>query len=92
MQLDPARARLRRARRRRCSAAASVDAGKVADYAEAIATPRLEHAAAASAVLRADDFLPEKSWHVLASIGYMCDDPYTGAPGVDARSPTASTG
>jgi hypothetical protein len=33
-------------------------------------------------VLRADDMLPEKHWGVLASIGYMCDDPYTGAPGV----------
>jgi hypothetical protein len=34
------------------------------------------------AVLRADDFLPEKNWSVLASVGYICDDPYTGAPGV----------
>ena len=33
-------------------------------------------------VLHADDFLPEKNWHVLACVGYMCDDPYTGAPGV----------
>jgi hypothetical protein len=34
-------------------------------------------------VLRADDLLPEKGWRVLASTGYMCDDPYTGAPGVE---------
>jgi hypothetical protein len=34
-------------------------------------------------VLRAGDFLPEKAWHVLASTGYMCDDPYTGAAGVE---------
>lgn len=33
-------------------------------------------------VLRADDFLPEKEWHVLASAGYICDDPYTGTKGV----------
>jgi hypothetical protein len=33
-------------------------------------------------VLHADDFLPEKSWKVLASVGYMCDDPYTGVGGV----------
>src|SRR5207253_1681304 len=33
-------------------------------------------------VLRADDFLPDKGWSVLASAGYICDDPYTGAPGV----------
>jgi hypothetical protein len=33
-------------------------------------------------VLRAADFLPEKSWSVLASTGYICDDPYSGAKGV----------
>src|SRR5947199_10036622 len=33
-------------------------------------------------VLRADDFLPQENWSVLACMGYMCDDPYTGAPGV----------
>jgi hypothetical protein len=61
---------------------ADVEVGKVRSYAEAI------HDAAASnmpldrAVLRADDFLPEKNWSVLASVGYICDDPYTGAPGV----------
>jgi hypothetical protein len=61
---------------------ADVEVGKVRSYAEAI------HEAAASnmpldrAVLRADDFLPEKNWSVLASVGYICDDPYTGAPGV----------
>jgi hypothetical protein len=34
-------------------------------------------------VLRAEDFLPEKAWKVLACIGYMGDDPYTGAHGVE---------
>lgn len=34
-------------------------------------------------VLRPDDFLPEKKWRVLASTGYICDDPYTGSPGVE---------
>jgi hypothetical protein len=33
-------------------------------------------------VLRADEFLPEKHWGVLAAIGYICDDPYTGVQGV----------
>ena len=37
-------------------------------------------------VLRADSFLPEKNWRVLASIGYMCDDPYTGTKGVEKVS------
>jgi hypothetical protein len=32
--------------------------------------------------LQADDFLPEKQWSVLSSIGYMSDDPYTGCSGV----------
>jgi hypothetical protein len=33
--------------------------------------------------LRTDDFLPAKTWRVLACSGYMCDDPYTGASGVE---------
>ena len=35
-------------------------------------------------VIRADDFFPEKHWDVVALSGYMCDDPYSGAPGVEA--------
>ena len=34
-------------------------------------------------VLRPDDFLPEKTWRVLACDGYICDDPYTGTRGVE---------
>ena len=34
-------------------------------------------------VYRGDDFFPEKRWRVLAVSGYMCPDPYTGAPGVE---------
>lgn len=34
-------------------------------------------------VLRTDDFFPEKGWDTLACSGYMCDDPYSGAPGVE---------
>ncbi len=30
----------------------------------------------------ADDFFPEKHWEVMAISGYMCPDPYSGAPGV----------
>jgi hypothetical protein len=33
--------------------------------------------------LSIDDFLPEKEWEVMALSGYMCPDPYTGAPGVE---------
>ncbi len=34
-------------------------------------------------VLRADDFFPEKRWDVVALSGYMCPDPYSGAPGIE---------
>jgi hypothetical protein len=33
--------------------------------------------------IEADDFFPEKKWDVLAVSGYMCPDPYSGAPGVE---------
>jgi hypothetical protein len=59
-----------------------VEAGKVRTYAEAIGEARASNMPMARHVLRADDFLPEKNWSVLASIGYMCDDPYTGIHGV----------
>ncbi len=59
-----------------------VEAGKVQGYAEAIREAAESNMPLGRRVLRADDFLPEKDWRVLASIGYMCDDPYTGAPGV----------
>ena len=59
-----------------------VEAGKVQAYAEAIRQADGSNMPLGKRVLRADDFLPGKDWHVLASVGYMCDDPYTGAPGV----------
>jgi len=59
-----------------------VDAGRVRTYAEAIREAAASNMPLGKPVLHADDFLPEKDWHVLASVGYMCDDPYTGAPGI----------
>ena len=59
-----------------------VEAGRVRTYAEAIRDAAASNMPLGKQVLHADDFLPEKDWHVLASVGYMCDDPYTGAPGV----------
>ena len=55
---------------------------KARDYAEAIREAAATHMPLGKPVLHADDFLPEKGWGVLASIGYICDDPYTGTPGV----------
>jgi hypothetical protein len=38
-------------------------------------------------MLGAHDFFPEKKWDVLAVSGYMCPDPYSGAPGVEEVEP-----
>ncbi len=51
-------------------------------YQQAVREAELSNIPLHKRVLRADDFLPEKDWSVLASIGYMCDDPYSGASGV----------
>ena len=59
-----------------------VEAGKVRTYREAIDEAAASNMPLGKPVLHADDFLPEKDWHVLASVGYIGDDPYTGAPGV----------
>jgi hypothetical protein len=59
-----------------------VEVGKVRTYREAIDEAAASNMPLGKPVLHADDFLPEKDWHVLASVGYIGDDPYTGAPGV----------
>ena len=59
-----------------------VEAGRVRTYAEAIREAAASNMPLGKQALQADDFLPEKDWRVVASVGYMCDDPYTGAPGV----------
>jgi hypothetical protein len=60
----------------------SVDDAKIATYAEAIREAELANMPMGKEVLRAGDFSPEKNWRVLACIGYMNDDPYTGCKGV----------
>ena len=64
-----------------------LDPAKVAYYAEAIRVADYSNMNLKKRVLYADDFVPEKSWSVLASAGYICDDPYTGAPGVTEVGP-----
>ena len=81
MQLDPASPDFAR-RLTELNGGRQVEAGRVRAYAEAIREAAASNMPFGRRVLRADDFLPEKDWHVLASAGYMCDDPYTGAPGV----------
>lgn len=62
--------------------ARQVEPAKVAEYAEAIREARATNMPLGGRVIRADDLMPNKDWGVLASIGYMCDDPYTGVKGV----------
>jgi hypothetical protein len=63
-----------------------IDHETITYYADAIREAEESNIPSHKRVVRADDFLPEKSWSVLASTGYICDDPYTGAPGVTRLS------
>ena len=81
MQLDPASADFA-TRVAEIIGGSEVETGRVNTYKEAIREAESSNIPLGKRVLRADDFLPEKNWSVLASIGYMCDDPYTGARGV----------
>jgi hypothetical protein len=81
MQLDPDRPEYAQ-QVRELLGGRDVDAGRIAAYAEAIRDAEASNMPLRGRVLRADDLMPEKRWGVLASVGYMCDDPYTGAPGV----------
>jgi hypothetical protein len=81
MQLDPDAADFA-ARLKSLFGAREVELGKIESYAEAIREARATNLPLLGRVLRADDLMPRKDWSVLASLGYMSDDPYTGAPGV----------
>jgi hypothetical protein len=81
MQLDPDAADFAQ-RLAALFGAKEIELGQVQEYAEAIREARATNLPLGGRVLRADDLMPQKDWSVLASIGYMCDDPYTGANGV----------
>jgi hypothetical protein len=81
MQLDPAAPDFA-GRLAQLIGVQQLETGKVRSYAEAINEAATSNMPLGKPVLHADDFLPEKDWHVLASVGYICDDPYTGTPGV----------
>jgi hypothetical protein len=81
MQLDPSAPDFAR-RLAAVLGVQDVEAGKVRTYADAIREAAASNMPLGKPVLQADDFLPDKDWHVLASVGYVCEDPYTGAPGV----------
>jgi hypothetical protein len=71
------------ARVREAAPGRTFDAAKVAAFAEAIRDAEACNIPIRGNVLTADNFLPEKNWSVLACIGYMCDDPYTRAKGIE---------
>ena len=81
MRLDPAASDFNE-RLAKLFGAKQVELGQVEHYVQAIREAAASNMPLGKRVLRADDFLPEKEWSVLASIGYMCDDPYTGIRGV----------
>src|SRR6185503_179128 len=81
MQLDPSASDFA-ARLATLIGVSQVEAGRIESYAEAIRDAAESNMPLGRHVLQADDFLPEKDWHVLASVGYMCDDADTGAPGI----------
>lgn len=71
----------------------SVLLGEVADAATADGYRRMIREAREAGLdldkptLVADDFFPEKRWNVLAALGYMQPDPYTGTHGVEPLGP-----
>jgi hypothetical protein len=81
MQLDPSAPDFAR-RVAEVHGGKELEVGKVQAYVEAIREAETSNLPLGKRVIRADDFLPEKRWSVLASTGYMCDDPYTGTEGV----------
>lgn len=60
-----------------------VDDGLIKTYARAIADARTSNIPLHKRVIRTDDFFDERAWRVLSCLGYMCDDPYTGMPGIE---------
>ncbi len=60
-----------------------VDAAAVVHYREMIHEAGMAGIPLQRPSVEADDFFPEKKWDVLAVSGYMCPDPYSGAPGVE---------
>ena len=65
----------------------TVDDAFVREIEDAAREARVSNVPLGRRVLRADDFLPEKHWRVLASTGYICDDPYSGDSGVEVIGP-----
>ncbi len=59
------------------------DPAMLEHYRESVRAAEVSNIPLRRRTLRADDFLPEKEWSVLASVGYLSQDPYTGIAGVE---------
>lgn len=81
MQLDPESATFET--RLKELAKGALDDAEIDAYRTAVRAARDAGMPIDQSVVRADDFFPERRWRVLAACGYMCSDPYTGAPGVE---------
>lgn len=81
MQLDPESRQFEK--RLSDLAGGALDAEQIETYRDAIRTARDAGMPIDRSVVGADDFFPERRWRVLAACGYMCPDPYTGAPAVE---------
>jgi len=81
MQLDPESADFEQ--KLETLSSSSLPPERVDAYREAIRAARDAGMPIDRSVVRADDFFPERRWRVLAACGYMCPDPYTGAPEVE---------
>ncbi|MHC4515148.1 MAG: hypothetical protein ACYTKC_19705 [Planctomycetota bacterium] len=81
MRIDPADAQFRE-RLGRLLGEDTLSDSRIADLRTAINSAHESNIRVEKRILRADDFLPEKDWRMLATTGYMSPDPYTGAPGV----------
>ena len=81
MALDPDRSDFAQ-RVREVVGGRDVQVGRISSYADAIREARSCNVPTGRAALRPGDFVPAKNWRVLASTGYICDDPYTGTAGV----------
>jgi hypothetical protein len=64
-----------------------LDDGEVEQFREWVREARDAGIRLDKPTLTADDFLPRKKWDVMALAGFMLDDPYTGAPGVEELDP-----
>jgi hypothetical protein len=85
MRLDPDDPEFA-ARVREAAGRHALPADAAAHFAESIRDAEACNIPVHGRVIRADDFLPDKNWGVIACIGYMCDDPYTGVKGVTRLS------